>query len=81
MMGMASPTGYLDLVQPAVSERHRGGYGDGRRGGGHAVPVDDRPRLAGHGARHELRGAERDQRSDSGAHFTGLSDDPRPRLH
>ena len=62
-------------------ERHRGWYGDGRRGGGHAVPVGDRPGLTGHGARHELRGAECDQCSGTGAHVGGLSNHPRPRLH
>ena len=64
MMGMASPTGYLDLVQPAVTSADRSGDVDGRRGGRDPVPVDDRPRLTGHGSRHELRGAERDQRGD-----------------
>ena len=65
MLGMASPTGYLDLVQPAVTSAAEFRYGDGRRGGRDAVSADDRPRLPGYRTRYELRGTERHQRGDA----------------
>jgi hypothetical protein len=60
--------------------RNRSGCGDGRRGGGDAVPIGDRPRLSGYGSRHQLRGTERDQFGNPDLVIAGLSHHQRPGL-
>ena len=81
MMGMASPTGYLDLVQPAVTSATEAGTAtvDGVAVTQYQLTIDPGSLATAPGTSSEEQSAINAAIQDSDV--TGLSDHPRPRLH